>query len=199
MYQIILTLHIVFGGLVLISGLGAAFFAKGSRKHMNSGRLFSFTMIASALMALVLTVLKFNPFLQAIGLFTLYMTLVGLFAFKKNSWIKILPFTGLAIGIYLLYVGVFAGVGLSIVSIVFGVFQTLIALQDAFKPIKNKAVLHGSRIGGALIAASTAFVVTALNFVPWYVGWFLPSVVGSILLTRGLRRFINKTSSKAFA
>ncbi|MFY0673125.1 MAG: hypothetical protein JXQ87_06955 [Bacteroidia bacterium] len=190
MYQILLYAHIIFGLISLITGAMASFAAKKRGNHTKSGKWFVISMLGSAFVALLLTFLKPNPFLLSIGLFTVYMTLMGFYAFKSNIIRKYLPFLGIVIGLLMLYVALFVTKGISIVALVFGIFQLVNSVMDLLGTIKNRVVLHASRIGGAYIASSTAFMVTAVSFLPWYVGWFVPSVVGSILLSRAIGNYL---------
>ena len=77
MYKIILLFHVAAGTLALGSGLVAIFAAKGQQNHNRSGRIYELSMYAVALSAILLTLLKFNPFLLSIGIFAGYLTYTG--------------------------------------------------------------------------------------------------------------------------
>src|SRR5690349_17168184 len=88
MYKAILFFHILVGTAALGSGLVAIFAAKGRTNHSKSGRIYELSMYAVALSAILLTLLKFNPFLLAIGIFSLYLTYSGkraLFYFRLRE------------------------------------------------------------------------------------------------------------------
>ncbi|MGB0431309.1 MAG: hypothetical protein ACPGLV_12610, partial [Bacteroidia bacterium] len=149
MYKILLIAHILFGAISLVTGAIAAFSTKKKGNHTTSGKWFVISMSASAVFGVAITFIKPNPFLQSIALFTIYMTLMGFYAFKKN-WVRnYLPYLGILIGLFMLYVAVFGSKGISIVALVFGLFQLVNSVMDILGTIKNRVVLHASRIGGA--------------------------------------------------
>src|SRR5688572_23604198 len=77
MYKAILLFHVAVGTLALGSGLTAIFAAKGQQNHNRSGRIYEISMYAVAFSAILMTLLKFNPFLLSIGIFAGYLTYTG--------------------------------------------------------------------------------------------------------------------------
>ncbi|HSI90809.1 MAG TPA: hypothetical protein VK927_06795, partial [Adhaeribacter sp.] len=110
MYKAILILHVIAGTLALGSGLVAIFAAKGRQNHNRSGRIYELSMYSVAVSAIVMCLLKFNPFLLAIGIFALYLTYTGkralfYFRLKENyrpGWHDKLPaWAGLLTGAFM--------------------------------------------------------------------------------------------------
>jgi len=90
----------------------------------------------------------------------------------------------IGIGAWWLSVGNMMGV----VALVFGLVGTLFVRNTYQKfnrpPSDKKHWLraHLSGMLGGYIATVTAFLVVNIDFLPFYVTWFLPSVLGSILI-----------------
>ncbi len=76
-YKIVLILHIISGMMALTGGITAALARKRKGLHSKAGNIFYYSMIFSSSSALLMCLLKFNPFLLGIGLFTLYMIIGG--------------------------------------------------------------------------------------------------------------------------
>src|ERR1700759_1005352 len=77
MYKAILIIHVLLGATALISGAYAIFAKKGSKLHTNSGNIYYRCMYGVGLSALIMTLLKFNPFLLSIAIFSVYLTYGG--------------------------------------------------------------------------------------------------------------------------
>lgn len=196
LYQIILFLHILAGTIALISG-GISFSVKKSRGwHTRSGSFFYFSMLFVGTSALLMCLLKFNPFLFIVGLFSLYMTITGYRSMKLRSmktadinkkadwWIWGISLAGL-ISFLFLSRNITMG-GLTPVLWVFSFILATMLLSD-FRALRaperlNKGKLlkkHISRMGGAYIATLTAFLVTNIQTEPAYIAWLLPTAVGT--------------------
>jgi len=202
-YDYLLYLHIAAGFIALAAGLAAAFFGKGSKRHTAAGRLFGFSMGLAALFAIALALWHPNPFLLGIGFFTLYLVSSGW------VWIRRIPFIskvkiGKAIGIigilsagYMLSVGLRLSSG-GVILYVFAGILTLFALSDLFVKTdpKKTAAKHGGRMGGALIAAITAFMATNVYFLPAMVVWLGPTIIGTPMIVLGIRKYYKKVKPK---
>jgi len=199
-HTVFLWIHIAAGSLALIAGGISAFAAKGSPLHLRSGRYFVISMAITAISALVLSVLNYNPFLLSIAFFTAY--LIG----SGYLWAQRIPLArrhliGRRVGVLglLTAAGMFYtaidGTSWNVVLLVFGSILAVMSGADAFrqKPPKNPIALHGGRMGGAYIAATTAFLVVNVE---WGVlGWLLPTAIGSPLIAYGLARYGKRKES----
>lgn len=76
--QTTLVVHILAGGLGLVTGFVALFAAKGARRHRRSGMLFVYSMIAMALHGAVIAALKGTEISVIAGLLTAYMVITAL-------------------------------------------------------------------------------------------------------------------------
>lgn len=169
----------------------AAVTKKGQKTHKKSGKGFLLTMLICATSAISVSISKGNWFLLAIGFFSAYLTISGFWVLKRKNYLS--KASGIFGGLSALFLIIFgiSQTSPNVILIAFGSLQFVFATQDLlFHPKKLKVInRHGARIGGAYIATTTAFLVVNFNFMPWYVAWFLPSIVGSILITRSLRKF----------
>lgn len=193
----LLIIHIAAGSIALICGAVAAFAVKGSRTHIWPGRLFVLSMLVTAFSAIVLSIVRPNAFLLAVGFFTLYLTAGGW------VWARRLPlhrrarlgrywgYFGLITAIYMLYAA-YSPDSIDVILVVFAGILLSMAAFDAFRKQlpETPTALHGARMGGAYIAAFTAFLVVNIDLGIW--GWLAPTVVGSPLIAVGIRRFRNR-------
>ena len=214
MYKIILLFHVAAGTLALGSGLVAIFAAKGQQSHNRSGRIYEFSMYAVALSAILLTLLKFNPFLLSIGIFAGYLTFTGkraLFYYRlRETYIpglqdKLPAVAGFFTGLFMigfpawqmvtmgtLFVPVLAVFGLSLTGSSFGDLATF-RKPELFEP-RNKVWLlkHIGMMGGAYIATVTAFLVNNVHIQQQWLVWIGPSVIGGLLIARATNKWRTK-------
>lgn len=202
-YEYLLYTHASAGGIALIAGLCAAFLKKGSKGHSRLGKTFACFMAFSAISALLLALWHPNPFLLGVGFFTLYLVSSGWI------WIRRMPFgkkvklakaigaAGILAAIYMFYVGMTGKSG-GIILYVFAGILSIFSLADlVVKTAPNKAAgKHGGRMGGALVAAVTAFMATNVYFLPPLIVWLGPTVIGTPLIILGIRRFYTRSKSK---
>jgi hypothetical protein len=187
-------IHAAFGGLALLAGLVALLARKGKAIHKKSGILFYYTMLISAIMALIISTLPNHksPFLFSIAIFSSYFILTGYRAlkFKTNpvkpidkllSWVMIITaFTMILFPILLEQ-------KINIVLTVFGIVGLSLSIRDLLmyrQPDKLKKAwlqLHLGKMIGGYIAATTAFVVVN-NLFPGIYGWFIPGILGGIYI-----------------
>ena len=203
-HSILLFIHIAAGSIALFSGGVAALARKGNNTHRKGGRVFSYTMIITAISAVALSIINPNPFLLGIGLFTFYMTAAGWLwvmripQAKRVKRARHIGWMGLAFGIFMLLYGIFGGEKLSIVLLVFGGIQLMMAITElrGKKDARKNVARHGGKIGGAYIAAVTAFLVVNITFLPDLLVWLGPTVIGSVMITIALRRRAKTTNSR---
>jgi uncharacterized membrane protein len=199
--QILLLMHIAFGGAALTVGGFAAFAKKGSPIHVKAGRIFAIVMFCTAFTAISLSVIRPNGFLLAIGLFTLYLTGSGwLWArrmpmSKRKAWGNYFGYFGLAAAFYMGYEA-YNGGNIQIVLVVFASILFGLSAFDTFQTSLPKEPIskHGGRMGGAYIAAFTAFVVVNINLGIW--GWLGPTIIGVPMIILSLKRFRQRSGAR---
>lgn len=199
----LLLLHVISGFVALVAGTIAAFLRKRRGFHSIIGSVFTKAMYVVAVTGIPLSILRGNMFLLGVSIFTLYMVISGSRAFRGMSLKQTLALSisGWIGAMALLVIG-FSGLWIyqntmAIVPVVFGFLLLTMALRDwrAYRGIKipNPLSVHMNQMGGALIAAYTAFLTTGAGRLFESLGlefqglqvvvWLLPTVIGSVLLT----------------
>ena len=202
LFTLFLIIHIAGGGTSLIAGFIAMMIEKGSPLHRKAGKFFFWGMTAACAAAVYLSVAHPNPFLLMIAVFSYQLVATG----YRSLWLKKL-FTGTVkpkpvdwligvvptiFNISILIWGidrVSHGNNFGITGIVFGVIGLLFAfnwLRGFFVPPKLKQhwlFSHFRGFGAAYIAATTAFLVVNIKFLPSLLVWLSPTVVGTIIIT----------------
>lgn len=220
MHSIILCLHIAAGFSALFSGCAAILAPKGKKVHVTSGRIYFWSMIIVALSAVILSVVRPQPFLLLVSLFSLFLTWSG---FKAIRW-KNKPLTGLAytfnktlIPLFLLAGGMmvmlaFSGwIGLpvsenleqlNILLFIFGALFTGLSVGE-WKQMNQPRLKgrywwiyrHISGMMGAYIATFTAFLVVNNTFLPELAAWLGPTFIGSPMISWWIRKYRRKVST----
>lgn len=210
--KILIYIHAFFGGLGLLSGVASLYFRKGRTKHRNSGQIFSFSMLISSGLSLVIAVLPNhqNTFLFLIGLFTIYLILSGNRALSfrdsnklsANTTDKVISGSMCIIALIMLIVATFKWVAEhedAIFFLFFGAIGLFLAISDFrnYKLYRFQKIAwlksHIGRMVGALIAAFTAFLVTGLQRNDM-IFWIAPTFIGIIIITY----WTKKVSKKRF-
>lgn len=202
-------IHIIAGTIALLFGLAAIFARKGSQIHRFCGRLFFVTMTFVCVAALILHLSKNLYFLPAVGVFSFYLSYTGFRAFKRVK-------KGTNLADYLVSViCMLAGLGLVAVSATqilcgnaamapvsgsFAIACLVLSLSDIrnYRSGRKPARViefHLQRMGGAYIAAVTALLVVNAGKISWVQAhpniwplvWFLPTIVGSLLITNAIK------------
>jgi uncharacterized membrane protein len=199
--QVLIIVHATLGGIALLCGMIAILSKKGRTIHKRAGKVFFYSMLSSALMSLLISVLPNHEssFLFVIGVFSSYFILIGYRAinFKKSNISLVFEKT---ITIVLLLNGVAMeilafGVNKNINPIlaIFGGVAIVFAINN-FKLLKNTQKLksqwlqiHLGNMMGGYIAATTAFVVVN-NLIPGVYAWFVPGVLGGLFIYYSLRK-----------
>jgi hypothetical protein len=181
--------HASFGGVALACAIVAMFAKKGGPLHRKTGLVFAIAMTAATALACVIAVIRPNLFLFLIGLFSLYLVLVGWRAGSKRKKYPARFDYGIAIVVGVASAAMI-GVGidrmtrgdkLGTVLLVFGIIGGIRALVDLrqFRAGKitgqQRIVRHLTSMVAAFIAASTAFLVVTADFLPELVRWFGPT------------------------
>ena len=205
-------IHAFFGGLGLITGMISIFVKKGGFNHKKTGRIFSYSMIISALISLFVARMPNheNLFLFLIGIFTIYLILSGNRALTLKSKTKtkadvidkLISGTMLLVSVVMLILGIIGmvqHVDNSILYVFFGSFGTFLTISDfqTFKVFTEKKnawlISHLGRMIGALIASVTAFLVAGLQIGTTLI-WILPTILGTAYISYWKRSFNkNKT------
>ncbi|MEM9052317.1 MAG: hypothetical protein AAGC47_09725 [Bacteroidota bacterium] len=202
-YTSLLITHATCGGLALAAGSASAIFKKGSKGHSRAGKFFAILMSLTGITAITLSMLKPNPFLFGIGLFTVYMISSGWVWIRKIPFqkkvriVKIIGIAGLVSAAFMVTVGFFIG-SAGVILFIFSGVLTILASVDVFKKVEPMQIarMHGGRMGGAFIAAVTAFLVTNIHSLPMLLIWIGPSVIGSPLIAFGIRKYYQRIGLK---
>lgn len=205
--KVLVYTHAFFGGLGLITGMISLLVKKGSAIHKKSGKVFSFSMIFSSLISLVVARMPNheNQFLFLIGIFTIYLVLSGnrALTLKSKKKLKADYIDKSISGIMLLTSVVMIVFGIinlienskfAVLYIFFGALGAFLSMRDfqTFKTFtKDKSVWIKSHIGrmvGALIASITAFLVAGLHIGTTLV-WITPTILGIIYILYWTKKF----------
>lgn len=199
----VLLAHIAAGFVALVVGPVAMIAHKGGTLHRRAGRIYvgamAFVVVSAALLALYGS----DTFLLAIAVLSFYLTFTGyraLFQKKLHQGQGVTPLDWIVSSVTLLF-----GLGLllqgsgifgtfAFIPVFFGLTTSALALLS-FRRFRGAAERGGwffSHIIGMLsayIATFTAFAVTNITFVPEVLVWTLPTVLGSLGITRTIRRY----------
>ncbi|MGB7785722.1 MAG: hypothetical protein WBL27_06440 [Salinimicrobium sp.] len=212
--KVLIYIHAFFGGLGLITGLGSVMVKKGKYSHLKLGKLFSYSMIISSLISLIVSNMPNhkNLFLFLIGIFTIYMVLAGnrALTFKGNSKEKAdlidKLISGIMMGASIIMIftgitGIFRGIDNAVLFLFFGGFGAFMTIRDfkffrSFRKHKNLWLKnHLGRMIGALIASITAFIVAGLNIGTIFF-WITPSILGTAYIMYWNRKLQTKPIPK---
>ncbi|SER42669.1 hypothetical protein SAMN04490244_1016 [Tranquillimonas rosea] len=192
MIQMILFLHIMAGIAALAAAGIAVGSAKGGRLHRGSGNIYTLAMAIVGISALVLALVHPNPFLFAVGVFSLYLVFTGWrAAVVRDGKPRRFDHAGGAVmtlsGLGMLgwgAQGVLMGKGAHpVILLVFGSIGLTLALSDwrdwARGPVAGKVRIsrHLSRMLGGTIATITAAAVVNLAFLPDLLVWLGPTAL----------------------
>ena len=192
LFQILLIIHIIGGSLSLLTGIYQLVARKGTRKHKRIGRIFYYSMLVAAIVALPMSYIHPNYFLFLIGFFTIYMLLTGtrLLRIRAPKDVKLIDWL-LTVGIslfalFFISIGIrnlLNGNSFGIVFIVFGALGLLFSYQD-YTNFRGRSGIqnfylttHLQRMTGSYIASSTAFLVVNNHFLPAVLVWLLPTII----------------------
>lgn len=191
---ILIQFHAILGAVALIAGAVAVAVQKGSRVHKKSGTVFYYTMLSSALLALVISFLPGHEsyFLFTVGLFSSYFLLSGYRSlrfkrFQPESFDKALPILLVIVGVFMIFAPFFIEGVINIVMLSFGIFAVLFGVRDFNTIRKTKKVrkvwlrMHLGNMVGGYISSITAFFVVN-NILPGVWNWFIPGLIGGVYI-----------------
>lgn len=210
--KIFIYIHAFFGGTGLITGIGSIIVKKGSPIHKKTGKLFSIAMITSSLISIPISWMPNheNLFLFLIGLFTIYLVLVGnrALAFKAkekaNQVDKMISGSMLLFSLIMITIGVngvLDGISYSILYLFFGGFGLLLTIGDfrfylnSRNPKNAWLISHITKMIGAVIASITAFIIAGLE-IGNLIAWTLPTILGTIYIVYWRRKVVIKKIQK---
>ena len=202
-------IHVLFGGIGLITGFISVSVKKGAINHKRAGKIFSYSMLTSSTVALVISNMPQhnNVFLFLISLFIIYLVLSGNRALTLHHKIKhkadwkdqIISGSMFLISIFMLMLGLL-GIHYhfenSILYIFFGGMGVFFTFKDfqtfkRFTKKKNAGLMnHISRMVGALIASIVSFLLVGLHLNTTFV-WITPTLLGTAYIL-----YISKKYSK---
>lgn len=217
-------LHVGFGVVALLAGLGAMVTAKGGRIHRRCGRVFFWSMVVVALGAVQLSYEIHSLFLFLDTIFTFYLALSGYRALSRKdplrgqraNWLDWSAATILlAGGLGLIGVALFSdaerllatGGGTPRVSFGYGTCGVLFAVHDLHEFARPPAgkyhwwLSHMARMLGAYLAAVTAVSIVNLPTESIPVRWFGPILVGApgiVIWMRYYRKRFRRERERAY-
>ena len=209
-----LVLHIGGGTVALLSGLVAMFTKKGSSIHRLAGRIYFWSMTAVFTGALVVSIAHQNYFLLMVGFFSYYMTVRGYRILSLKSMHQGQSVAGVdyiimfLAGLFIISLLIFGcvwlvhGQAMGAVAVTFGLIGCGFLWLDVrrfWNPPADRMHWwygHINSMGGSYISAITAFIVVNIQLPQFqWVLWVLPSLIGSLIIGRTIRRYRAKFSA----
>ena len=203
MTNILISIHIVFGSLALLTGAMVLFLKKGNALHKRIGKLYFIAGFLGTIISLIIASSPnhYNLFLFTIGILTLYFLLGGFFAFKINAkQLKVLALTMIVTAVVMILYAFYQFSQGSITSGIILIFFGLLGAANSYLvdyrifikqgrklTTKNRISLHIGKMIGSSIAMSTAFVVVNNIFYFRILNWILPAIIGSFLIRHYIR------------
>ncbi|SDU03834.1 DUF2306 domain-containing protein [Halopseudomonas salegens] len=192
MTLLVLSLHITAGFVALaMAGLALAS-PKGKTWHRRSGSLYVAAMFTVSLSTLWLVVVRPNPFLLAVGVFSFFLVFTGWRAARirdgRPRWIdhlvgSLMAGAGLTMLITAVVGFIHNGGAQPWILLVFGSIGLSLALSDwrdwRQGPIvgKQRIARHLGRMLAGTIATLTAALVVNATWLPDLVTWLAPTVL----------------------
>lgn len=201
-FDVMLWVHIMAGTLALIGGMVAIVTRKGARLHRRSGIVYVLCMIVVGVTALVMSIIRPNPFLFAVAIFSAAMALSGWLPARGDN-LQLSKMVGIASIVAATLLGtvgmwwVIAGDMFGITAIVFGLISARFGWQDVRRTTERnrqqRIIAHVSAMGGAFIATVSAISAVNLDMLPPLVRWLWPTVIGTPLIFLGIRSYLQRS------
>lgn len=195
----LLVVHVFAGLLSLLTGMMEFILQKGTVFHKRIGKLYYLAMFIVFLTSVYVSITKGNWFLLLIGIFSFYLVQSGVRfnTYRVKNDLKLTDqfrvlFYGLSF-VTMVLLGLISlkqNLSLGIILLVFGgIGMSLIALESKYflfkRPVHDKNIYmreHIGRMTGSYIAATTAFLVNNIRFLPTVVIWLAPTVLGFLVI-----------------
>ena len=208
--QVLIYFHAAFGGIALLSGCIATLAKKGKTRHKQFGLVFFYAMLLSGISAMVVAILPNheNPFLFAVGIFSLYFVITGKRALEfksKNPDLKLdrwISRVMIITGILMIFLPIILTRSLNIILVVFAIVGIVLSIKDLTlyknpeRLRKSWLKLHLGKMLGGFISATTAFVVVN-QFFPSVYSWFIPGIIGGFIIAYWIRKVNKKAMNHA--
>lgn len=211
MIKLLTYTHILAGIISLIVAPLAMIVRKGGTAHRFWGKVFFWCMTWVSISAVVLSTVKWIPFLLLIAVFSYYSVLIGYRALYRKqlhqgkgvTWYDWLAGVIAALfnvgffvwGVYLVVKGQYA-IGILAAGFGFGgMLMVWSELKRYIKPPQDKFDWFYNHMGnmvGGFIASVTAFSTQVMTFLPGVMQWIWPSLVGVPLIIFWIRLYQNK-------
>lgn len=208
LYKLLLVLHISTGFAALSSGLVAMLTHKGGKAHIYSGRVYFWAMTITCSSAIVMSLIKPNPFLFVIAILSYFSVAIGYRALylkkiytgevKPVTLDYIIAFTPMLL-LALLHVWIYTFTipqkGMEYVNMGLSMYiavSSFVWIRSFKTPRQEKQfwmIAHLQGMGGGYIATATAFLVTNIKFLPTLVVWITPSVIGAVIIAYTSRKY----------
>lgn len=199
---IFLVLHASAGAGALTTGTAIAFVKKGDRRHRLLGQWFVRFMVTVGGTAFFLSTVRPSPFLFVIGVYSIYVSLMGRTAFgERRAWHTIAPWILGVTSLALVVWSIAQETSMMILGLVFGLgfvgqaVSDIINLRTAGNSRRVKLIRHISWMGGALISTWTAFLVVNIQVSWQIVLWIAPGVLGGLAISRAIRRYVGPSGA----
>ncbi|MDI9356866.1 MAG: hypothetical protein QM536_07595 [Chitinophagaceae bacterium] len=214
LFYTILTIHILGGGIGLLTGTLIMINKKGNSLHKTIGKIFAYGMISAGFSGIIMSLLHPDYFLFIIGIFTLYLVGTGkrfIFLTMLHTGQKpyiidwIMTYTMLITGLVFIILGMYHLLEYNIfgiVFIVFGAVGLLSSIQDIkhykgiIKQKKYWLSIHIQRMVGAYIASLTAFLVVNIHNIPVeipsFIVWLLPTTLFVPFIFFWIKKYVGK-------
>ncbi|WP_413532232.1 hypothetical protein [Empedobacter brevis] len=196
--KIIIYIHAFFGVIGLVAGTAVIIIKKGNSMHRKIGKIFSIGMLVSSILSLIICTFPnhHNSFLLMIGIFTIYMILIGnrILNYKRknysNNLDKIISGTMFITAIVMIVFGLFplfTTKSIGLLYLIFGFLAGVLSYRDFIfyknpENYKKWTMNHLGKMVGAYIASVTAFLVAGAGFGNNIYFWIVPSIIGSIYI-----------------
>jgi len=209
MKEVLIYSHIAAGSISLVAAPIAMVVVKGGKSHVLWGKIFFWCMAWIFISATVLSIVNGSMFLLLIGVFSFYNVWSGYRALahkqvhlgKGVTWYDWLGLI-IAAGFNLYFIGYGSylaanqqGDFFAYLSIMFGLIGLAIATQDLRKftrpkPDKNQWLCqHISGFMGGFLASVTAFSSQTMHFLPGFLVWAWPTLIGSPIIAMFIRYY----------
>ncbi len=216
--DILKIIHIVAGGVSLLTGLGALVLRNRTPLHKPVGRIYFWSMAVIFITALYLSYIKSNVFLWCVACFSFYAALTAYRSLRLKKlhlqqkpapvdWVIEAFFGAMHLGfmVFAIYLLKSGETSFGVVSLVFGSiglranFTTIKRLRGNVSEKNYWLMAHAGGMTGSYIAAITAFTVNnnAWMGLPNIVAWLGPTAILVPFMTVQVRKLKgNKIQAK---